>query len=66
MAKRSKLLTALDDAVQDPTMRAVAASAVVAAGGTIAAGKAARSRIADRRRREQARRYRVGRVSERP
>jgi CHAD domain-containing protein len=61
MAKRSKLLSTLDEAAHDPTVRAFAASAAVAAGGALAAGKAARNRVAERRRRADSRRYRLAR-----
>src|SRR5437588_6570745 len=59
VAKRNTLLAGLEDAAQDSTVRAVAASAALAAGGVITAATA-RNRAASRRRKE-ARRYRLGR-----
>jgi CHAD domain-containing protein len=56
VAKRSKLVTALDDAAHEPALRAVASA--LAAGGTLAAGKLVRGRVAERARRRR-RRYRL-------
>jgi CHAD domain-containing protein len=56
---RPKLAAVLDDAVHDPTVRAVAASAAVAAGGALAAGKIVRDRALERAQLHDARRYRL-------
>jgi CHAD domain-containing protein len=58
MAKRSKLTAVLEDTASDPTVRAVAASAV-AAGGALAAGKVVRDRVSARGQRRRARKYRL-------
>jgi len=58
VAKRNSLLAGLEEAAQDSTVKAVAASAALAAGGVITARTAVRNRVASRRRRE-ARRYRL-------
>jgi CHAD domain-containing protein len=61
VAKRGKpkLAAVLDEAVHDPTVRAVAASAAVAAGGALAAGKIVRDRAIERAELHDARRYRL-------
>jgi CHAD domain-containing protein len=56
MAKRSKLVAALEEALEEPAVRAIAAS-TVAAGGAIAAGMV-RKRAAAKQRRKR-RRYRL-------
>jgi CHAD domain-containing protein len=56
VAKRSKLVSALDDAAHEPALRAVASA--VAAGGALAAGKVVRDRIAERGQRRR-RRFRL-------
>jgi CHAD domain-containing protein len=56
MAKRSKLVSALDEAAHEPAVRAMASA--VAAGGALAAGKVVRDRVTERGRRKR-RRYRL-------
>src|SRR5438105_13788783 len=61
VAKRGKpkLSAVLDDAVHDPAVRAVAASAAVAAGGALAAGRIVRDRALERAELRNLRSYRV-------
>jgi CHAD domain-containing protein len=56
---RPRLAAVLDEAVHDPTARAVAASAAVAAGGALAAAKIVRDRALQRAELHDARRYRL-------
>jgi CHAD domain-containing protein len=59
MAKRSKLIAALEEVIDEPAVRAIAAS-TVAAGGAIAAGVVRKRAAAEQRRRRRRYRLRAG------